>query len=95
MRRTKPKTKEEGQKQLSKSLARLASKKPSPDPMNKYVPITAIGFGQCRFVVDDTKIPALCCGQPAGTGSWCAEHRRLVFVRVNHEPKRKENGRSR
>jgi hypothetical protein len=78
MPRSKPKTSAEGQEQLSHSLARMAS----APIAGRRVPITEIGFGQCRFVIDDRSFPALCCGEPTLGGSWCAQHRALVFVRV-------------
>jgi hypothetical protein len=78
MPRSKPKTSAEGQEQLSNSLARMAS----APVASKRVPITEIGFAQCRFVVEDRTFPALCCGEPTLGGSWCAHHRALVFVRV-------------
>src|SRR5918998_2248251 len=78
MPRSKPKTSAEGKEQLSSSLARMASTSAS----GGGIPITEIGFGQCRFVVDDRNFPALCCGEPTLGGSWCAQHRALVFVRV-------------
>jgi hypothetical protein len=87
--RSKPKTSAEGQEQLSTSLARMAS----APAASKRVPITEIGFGQCRFVVDDRNFPALCCGEPTLGGSWCAQHRALVFVRVaapNHRKSAQE-----
>lgn len=78
MTRSKPKTSAEGQEQLSSSLARMAL----APVASKRVPITEIGFSQCRFIVDDRTFPALCCGEPTLGGSWCAQHRALVFVRV-------------
>lgn len=78
MARSKPKTSAEGQEQLSSSLARMAL---APGA-SKGIPITEVGFGQCRFVVDDRTFPALCCGEATLGGSWCAQHRALVFVRV-------------
>ena len=77
MPRSKPKTSAEGKEQLSSSLARMASA-----PGGRGVPITEVGFGQCRFVIDDRSFPAVCCGEPTLGGSWCAQHRALVFVRV-------------
>lgn len=78
MPRSKPKTIAEGREQLSSSLARMAS----GPILSKRVPITEVGFAQCRFVVDDRTFPALCCGEATLGGSWCAQHRALVFVRV-------------
>src|SRR5919112_2910189 len=78
MPRSKPKTIAEGKEQLSSSLARMAS----APVAGKGIPITEVGFGQCRFVIDDRSFPAVCCGEPTLGGSWCAQHRALVFVRV-------------
>jgi hypothetical protein len=87
MPRSKPKTSAEGQEQLSNSLARMAS----APAASKRVPITEIGFAQCRFVVDDRSFPALCCGEPTLGGSWCAHHRALVFVRVAASPNHRKS----
>jgi hypothetical protein len=36
---------------------------------------------QCRFVLRDGRSPPRFCGEPTlGAGSWCLEHRRIVFV---------------
>src|SRR5688500_9529918 len=78
MPRSKPKTSAEGKEQLSSSLARMASTAGG----GRGVPITEVGFGQCRFVIDDSNFPAVCCGEATLGGSWCAQHRALVFVRV-------------
>ena len=78
MPRSKPKTSAEGKEQLSSSLARMASTAGG----GRGVPITEVGFGQCRFVIDDSSFPAVCCGEATLGGSWCAQHRALVFVRV-------------
>jgi hypothetical protein len=45
------------------------------------VSILDAGPNQCRFIVDDATVPALCCGgtTPAAS-SWCEEHLRLVFT---------------
>src|SRR5829696_4664124 len=82
MPRSKPKTIAEGKEQLSSSLARMASTSAS----GGGIPITEVGFGQCRFVIDDRTFPAVCCGEPTLGGSWCAQHRALVFVRVAVQP---------
>src|SRR5919112_6029232 len=82
MPRSKPKTIAEGKEQLSSSLARMAS----APVAGKGIPITEVGFGQCRFVIDDRSFPAVCCGEPTLGGSWCAQHRALVFVRVAVQP---------
>jgi hypothetical protein len=82
MPRSKPKTVAEGKEQLSSSLARMASTSVG----SGGIPITEVGFGQCRFVIDDRNFPAVCCGAPTLGGSWCAQHRALVFVRVAVQP---------
>ena len=87
MPRSKPKTSAEGQEQLSNSLARMAS----APVASRRVPITEVGFAQCRFVVDDRSFPALCCGEPTLGGSWCAQHRALVFVRVAAAPNHRKS----
>ena len=66
MPRSKPKTSAEGKEQLSSSLARMAS----TSTTGGGIPITEVGFGQCRFVIDDRSFPALCCGEPTLGGSW-------------------------
>ena len=39
--------------------------------------------GQCRFILRDGKPPVRYCGAPTiSGGSWCAEHRRIVYVRA-------------
>jgi hypothetical protein len=45
------------------------------------VSILEAGPHQCRFIVDDGIVPALCCGAltPAAS-SWCEEHLRVVFT---------------
>jgi hypothetical protein len=37
-------------------------------------------FGQCRFILRETKQGAICCGAPTAGGSWCPFHRKLVYV---------------
>jgi hypothetical protein len=40
-----------------------------------------VGVSQCRFIVDDGVVPALCCGRitPANS-SWCDAHLRIVYT---------------
>ena len=36
---------------------------------------------QCRYIVSDSAREAICCGSPTlGTSSWCAWHRKIVYV---------------
>jgi hypothetical protein len=47
----------------------------------KGVLLTDLKARQCRFVLRDGRSPARFCGEPTlGAGSWCLEHRRIVFV---------------
>ena len=48
---------------------------------NYAVSILDAGPNQCRFILDDASVPALCCGAitPAAS-SWCEEHLRIVFT---------------
>ena len=44
---------------------------------------------QCRFIMSEEVRDAICCGSPTADGSsWCAWHRRLVYV-----PQKPERGR--
>jgi hypothetical protein len=74
----KPKSRAEGARQLARSLDQMRS---CSDPNAVGVPITEVGFAQCRFIINDAVFPALCCG--AGTtraSSWCEYHARVVFT---------------
>jgi hypothetical protein len=55
----------------------------SPDvrpPSGKHaVQLIKAGFAQCRFIVSDAAVPAICCGAPTDGGSWCAWHRQIVY----------------
>jgi hypothetical protein len=45
------------------------------------IPITEVGVSQCRFIVEDSDFPALCCGAPTPVrSSWCEGHRRIVYT---------------
>jgi hypothetical protein len=69
---SKPKTRNEGERQLATSLARLAEAGPE-----RSVPLTELGEAKCRFIIDDGTVPALCCGCPTPRGSsWCEHHKR-------------------
>jgi hypothetical protein len=55
-------------------------KAPVAAPVSTHVPITEIGSSQCRFIVDDRAVPAICCGMPAVGGSWCSQHLKIVYT---------------
>ena len=49
-------------------------------PSRKHaVQLIKAGFAQCRFIVSETSMPAICCGAPTDGGSWCAWHRHIVY----------------
>jgi hypothetical protein len=49
--------------------------------MRLGVPLLELKPGQCRFIVSGSALPARFCGDATVRGgSWCAEHRRLVYV---------------
>jgi len=46
-----------------------------------HTPLVEARARQCRFIVSNDVGEAICCGAPTSeTSSWCAWHRRLVFV---------------
>jgi hypothetical protein len=45
------------------------------------VPLLALRPRQCRFVIGDRVVPAIFCGEPTISGSWCSAHRQLVYTR--------------
>ena len=50
---------------------------------------------QCRYIVSESARDAICCGSPtSGDTSWCAWHRRMVYVPSQAGQKRKANIRS-
>jgi hypothetical protein len=57
-----------------------ARKAQAPAPVSPHVAITEVGSGQCRFIVDARRVPALCCGLPAAGGSWCSQHLAIVYT---------------
>ncbi|MPR08928.1 hypothetical protein FS320_18455 [Microvirga tunisiensis] len=51
-----------------------------PDPRHR-TKLLKTAMRQCRFIVSDDPRRAVCCGAPTPEGSsWCAWHRRLVYV---------------
>jgi len=57
------------------------------DPAGKPgVPLLDLKPGQCRFPLPhDGRSPARFCGEPTRHGgSWCPEHRRLVYAAPSH-----------
>jgi hypothetical protein len=57
---------------------------PSPQHRTRLLKLHA---KQCRFIVSEEVWDAICCGAPTAEGSsWCAWHRRLVYV--PHKPER-------
>ena len=56
------------------------SKKPIPE---KLLTLADLGSDQCRYPLGGPKERAeYFCGKPTGGGSWCSEHRKIVF----HKP---------
>jgi hypothetical protein len=53
-------------------------------PANEHarcVPITEVGPRDCRYIVDDGIVPALCCGEFTRFGtSWCERHCEIVYT---------------
>jgi hypothetical protein len=61
-----------------------------PKPADTSVPFTATVFGQCRFIVDDSQSPVICCGAPTvGGRSWCARHQQIVYVKPPDHQRRR------
>jgi hypothetical protein len=51
-----------------------------PDPRHR-TRLLKLGTRQCRYIISDDPRRAICCGAPTSEGSsWCAWHRRLVYV---------------
>ena len=51
------------------------------EPKRAGVSLLELRPGQCRFIVDERASPVRFCGEPAVAGaSWCAVHRRVVYV---------------
>ena len=67
---------------------------PEPDPRLQTEFLKARAR-QCRYIVSESARDAICCGAPTREGSsWCAWHRRLVYVSHQGGEKRKANIRS-
>ncbi len=50
-------------------------------PKRSGVPFDKLKPWQCRFIVDEHASPVRFCGEPTVRGgSWCEEHRQLVYV---------------
>jgi hypothetical protein len=78
MTRIGPKSAAETVELLSKLQARLRS---ASSERSHALSILDVGPNQCRFIVEDGTVPALCCGAPAPTGSsWCDSHFRIVYT---------------
>lgn len=62
--------------------ARVAATMPElsaqPAPLCEPKGIMALGWGECRFIVNDGGMNALYCAAPAH-GSWCGYHERVVY----------------
>ncbi len=58
-------------------------------PVDPRVPFTETSFSQCRYIVDDSRSPVICCGEPTVAGkSWCAAHWKVVYVRPPERQRR-------
>jgi hypothetical protein len=45
------------------------------------VSLLDVGTNQCRFIVDDGVVPALCCGGATPVNSsWCDSHLQIVYT---------------
>jgi hypothetical protein len=76
--RTDRKTEAEAIQLLTTLQARMRL---APAERSHPVSILDAGAHQCRFIIDDAAIPAICCGAPTPTGSsWCDDHLRIVFT---------------
>ena len=78
MARTGPKNDADVRQLFSTLQARLHS---ASSKRSHAASIIDVGPNQCRFIVDDGVMPALCCGGRTPLGSsWCADHLRIVFT---------------
>jgi len=58
-------------------------------PPDQRVPFTETGFSQCRYIVDESQSPVICCGEPTVAGkSWCQAHWKVVYVKPLERPRR-------
>jgi len=51
-----------------------------PAPSGNQVFLMALTSTMCRFPVNGSGAKTLFCGDPTENGSWCADHRKRVFV---------------
>lgn len=69
---------------VAKKIARAADpvfvERAVPAPEARMVSLLELESGDCKFAVAGTGLDARFCGAPAHSGSWCANHRRLVFT---------------
>jgi hypothetical protein len=57
-----------------------------PPAAEHAIPLTKLAHRQCRFIVRETPKRVLFCGAPTSAGtSWCAWHRRIVYVTADRE----------
>jgi hypothetical protein len=86
MARTSPKSVTETQALFSSLNARLRA---ASWERSHAVSILDAGPHQCRFIVKDGIVPAICCGAPTPlASSWCNEHLRIVFTAEGHRLQR-------
>ncbi len=59
-------------------------------PQRTGIRLEKLGPGQCRFIVDEHSSPVRFCGEPTvpSGSSWCAEHRRLVYLPRSQAPEK-------
>jgi hypothetical protein len=68
---------------------------PEPDPRLRTDFLKARA-GQCRYIVSESARDAICCGSPtSGASSWCAWHRKIVYVPPRDAGKDKTIGQKR
>jgi len=73
-------------------MGNVAIAEPDPRLQTKLLKARA---RQCRYIVSEDARDAICCGSPTlGTSSWCAWHRRMVYVPPPAGQKRRPNIRS-
>jgi hypothetical protein len=78
MTRIGPKSEAEAIQLLSVLQARLRS---ASTERSHALSLLDVGPNQCRFIVDDSAVPALCCAAPTPTGSsWCDNHFQIVYT---------------
>ncbi len=78
MARIGPKSAAEAVQLLSTLQARLRL---ASTERGHALSILDVGPNQCRFIIDDGTVPALCCAAPAPVGSsWCDTHFHIVYI---------------